>query len=145
MNSVKLVTNLVDNFKKSCSLNKNTEENEICGICSEDINTHKDLDTLRCKHVYHHACILEWFISIEKKKGMGTVLHRQCPYCCVQSDYLPLRDNEIPVKYVHKQYTKAVKAHASIKCKGSLKSGKKCRYKAKYNGYCGIHAGQIEN
>lgn len=132
---------LIKDFENSCTIN------EICGICAEEIETNHDKDILRCKHIYHHECIFTWFESIEKKnKSMSTVAHRQCPYCCTQSDYLLLRDNENPIKHVHKiseKYKKKGKHGLGI-CIALKNNGKPCKYNAKVsncNGnFCGIHA-----
>tara|TARA_Y100001958_G_C21239655_1_gene566943 strand:+ start:2474 stop:2917 length:444 start_codon:yes stop_codon:yes gene_type:complete len=136
---------LISKFEKSCTVNETKDkEVEICGICAEEIKEGDDIDKLRCNHMYHHECIYKWFESIEKKqKVMSTVAHRQCPYCCKQSDYLVLRPNEKAIKHVHKIVQSKSKSNVGLYCCAIKKNGKKCTYKAKYTlenkCYCGIH------
>jgi hypothetical protein len=138
---------LIGQFEKSCTVNETNEEVEVCGICAEEIKDSHDIDKLRCNHMYHHECIYKWFESIEKKqKVMSSVAHRQCPYCCKQSDYLELRPNEKPIKHVHKIVSST--SNVKLYCCALKKNGKKCKYKAKHTsnnkGYCGIHYGAAQ-
>jgi len=50
-------------------------EPEVCSICldlrhSDDIDTQQELVTLRCRHVFHSACIQAWMAK-----------HSTCPLC----------------------------------------------------------------
>jgi len=142
---------LITSFKNSCTINDNSTdkeiiEEELCGICGDIIDETTDIDILKCGHKYCHTCIYIWFESIEKKKNvMSTVSHRQCPYCCKQSDYLKLRPNEKAIKYVHNIISSKSNKSNVLYCCAIKKNGKKCKYKAKYNennkGYCGVHYG----
>ncbi|KAF2551073.1 hypothetical protein F2Q68_00035940 [Brassica cretica] len=36
------------------------EKDDICPICCEEFGTNGEINTLECKHSYHHRCILDW-------------------------------------------------------------------------------------
>lgn len=150
---------LITSFKNSCTINEKNEvkeikediEHEECGICGDIMDKDKDIDVLKCGHKFCHTCVYTWFESIEKKKNvMSTVSHRQCPYCCQQSDYLKLRPNEKPIKYVHNVLSLKSNKSNVVYCCAIKKNGKKCGYKGKYklndnSYYCGIHYGSVTN
>jgi len=53
------------------SENGDTDHDNICGICHENLNTEQNYTLPECNHVYHTNCIITWF-----RNG-----HQNCPYC----------------------------------------------------------------
>ncbi|XP_013632757.1 PREDICTED: E3 ubiquitin-protein ligase RHA1B-like [Brassica oleracea var. oleracea] len=37
-----------------------SEKDDICPICCEEFVTEGEINSLNCKHSYHHHCILDW-------------------------------------------------------------------------------------
>ena len=37
-----------------------SEKDDICPICCEEFGTEGEINSLNCKHSYHHHCILDW-------------------------------------------------------------------------------------
>ncbi|CAN6995229.1 unnamed protein product, partial [Brassica oleracea var. botrytis] len=46
------------------------EKDDICPICCEEFGTQEEINSLNCKHFYHHHCILDWITKT-----------LTCPYC----------------------------------------------------------------
>lgn len=124
-----------------------TETEEYCTICGEEYND-KTKYTLSCKDSFHYDCLIESFkINFIHKKRLRTT-DRCCPYC--QQRVLPLNFINNNCKFylgVHKASlnpdSKSNSQHEFLShpyfCKGICKNGNKCKFKAKYNGYCGHH------
>ena len=53
------------------SENSDTDYDNICGICHENLNTEQNYTLPECNHVYHTNCIITWF-----RTG-----HQNCPHC----------------------------------------------------------------
>ena len=93
---------------------------------------------LKCGHTFHYDCIL---LSYQMK----TDKRRECPYCREDGGYLPLKEGETPLKYIHKEWIIENKNYGYFgRCIAITKSGKnkgkRCLCKA--NGsdkYCGRH------
>jgi len=78
------------------------DEGETCGICLEDLIDVDNVIQLKCSHKYCYECIFNSYYtpykSFNKKK------HRECPYCRKNGGYLPLPENTLPFKDIHKEY-----------------------------------------
>jgi hypothetical protein len=74
-------------------------EAEECAICGDEFTENDDKFTLSCKHTYHKKCIM---LEIESSKNNAS----RCPYCRTSIDCIPLFYNQIPIKNIHKEYTK---------------------------------------
>ncbi|KAF3774490.1 hypothetical protein EJ110_NYTH52988 [Nymphaea thermarum] len=46
-------------------------DDEVCGICHQELSSLWDMDITTCHHAYHHSCLLRWLYR-------GT---RTCPIC----------------------------------------------------------------
>ncbi|WZZ24738.1 hypothetical protein YC2023_008139 [Brassica napus] len=42
-----------------------SEKDDICSICCEEFGTEGDINSLNCKHSYHHRCILDWIYNAQ--------------------------------------------------------------------------------
>ena len=104
---------------------------EPCYICYEMIKE-DELMTLICNHKYHYDCIIETFRN-NKQNSYKT---RQCPYCRMNTNYLPLRMGYLPIRDIHLEYNNIRKSKIKIedlesfsiivnpdKCSMFLKSG----------------------
>ena len=61
-----------------------TEENNICIICQEDLNTAQTYKLPECGHTYHTHCIVTWFRHSPACDGQGIYkegLDGKCPLC----------------------------------------------------------------
>ncbi|KAG2270877.1 hypothetical protein Bca52824_065432 [Brassica carinata] len=47
-----------------------SEKDDICPISCEEFGTEREINSLNCKHSYHHHCILDWITKT-----------LTCPYC----------------------------------------------------------------
>ena len=120
----------------------NTEDTQ-CLICNENFEPGVKI-TLGCKHQFCYECLLESYrgtacnFSIQKT-------HRICPYCRTPASYLPLMNNMVPIKGIHKEYGKKCNTIVTvIRCTGILKSGKnagsQCTCKVLHDTpFCGRH------
>ncbi|KAF2608179.1 hypothetical protein F2Q68_00045195 [Brassica cretica] len=50
------ITDLRDNRRGATP----NERDDICPICCEEFDSEWDINSLNCKHSYHHHCILAW-------------------------------------------------------------------------------------
>ena len=120
-----------------------------CPICYNEI---KDGDkvVLKCKHKYHYECILHAYKTDNSKKKHYKPNYNICPFCRQPGGYLPLKEGEIPIKHIHREYLDYVKGNSEnslIKgvCMAILKSGKnagkQCKRKLESLDckYCKIH------
>jgi hypothetical protein len=49
----------------------NSNNNDICSICHENLNTEQTFEIPECKHVFHSNCLIQWFRTGQCR----------CPYC----------------------------------------------------------------
>ena len=121
-----------------------SEEEQNCNICGDDVNiNHKII--LRCKHSYHYTCLVDALKSKLTINGKMKIGDRCCPYCRCRVPLLPYHEqcgNHIPG--VHRALPVIIPTispnQVSINvCSGVCKNGQPCKFKAKYNGYCGHH------
>ena len=128
-----------ENPVNSSESEDNTNYDNLCYICYDEIKNDSDKVVLNCKHHYHYQCALLVFKSNNGKK--------QCPYCRSPSGYLPLHPGMLPIKNIHAEYKKDKNIQINFipgRCKHILKrgpkSGNQCSLKIKYDsGYCRIH------
>jgi hypothetical protein len=115
--------------------NTTVTEDIICNICHSQGD---DMIKLSCSHDYCYNCIKSYFIyssmSINKRYYSKKL---QCPYCRTDVNFLPLLNNDIPLQFIHVEYKKKSKSDNN-KC-SFIKNSIQCKYKIKYNGYCGYH------
>ena len=115
-----------------------------CSVCYDMIEENEQGIRLKCGHTYHYDCIL---LSYQMK----TDKKRECPYCREDGGYLPLLDNQKPIKDIHKEWLVENKNYGYFgRCIAITKSGKnkgkRCMCKA--NGsdkYCGRHRPKYTN
>ena len=65
--------NINKNTKKKVSKNIQNDENELCGICLESLNSEQIFEIPECGHKYHSNCIIHWYRIPNNDK--------KCPYC----------------------------------------------------------------
>lgn len=133
-------------------MDSENESRDICAICHDELKG--DIVTLKCNHKYHYECILLIYKNPQDGKYKNT---RMCPYCRGDGGYLPIRENIIPVQYVHKEYEDVRKFNITgnyeyinkylnkEKCKAILKTGKnkgcQCSKKKQINlEFCKTHS-----
>ena len=104
---------------------------------SNNCDCKEDIVITLCNHSFHKDCLYETYLSnkdIYKKKNI-----RECPYCRSHSGWFPLKDDEVPEIYIHKNFQNIKR------CEAILKSGKRkgeecnCIIKNIEFGYCGRH------
>lgn len=126
---------------------KTENKQETCGICSLELLS-TDKVKLKCKHEYHHDCILNWYIkTISNNSNVpSTLKSKECPYCRQIGGYLPIRPNDTYIKHIHSpKYGKidnkslAEILKPRVKCAADTKSGKKCKMYSKNGDYCHLH------
>ena len=90
----------------SACLIKHPENNFICNICSEKIETNKIIG-LKCnikKHVFCFDCINDWYITTKKNYNnnynCNYNLIRMCPICRKNGGFLPNLNNNYE-KQIH--------------------------------------------
>ena len=133
------------------SSSNDTQEDSVdneCKICYSSVTPLDDSEfgvQLLCGHRYHYDCI-----QFSYQYGIRTNDIRMCPYCRQHGGWLPLCEECIPLKYIHREYKKKKKKKTQTKkisdylqCQAILKSGHKkgtqCTHKKKHGDFCGIH------
>ena len=119
-------------------------DNFKCSVCYDKIEETEWCIRLKCGHTFHTDCILMSY-------QMKTDRYRECPYCRADGGYLPLLDNQKPIKDIHKEWLVENKNYGYFgRCIAITKSGKnkgkRCMCKA--NGsdkYCGRHRPKYTN
>lgn len=100
---------------------------------------------LKCGHSFCYECLVESYRGI-KCNFSGSSSHRLCPYCRSPADYLHLKEGMVPLKGIHREFSKKkkMKPIQFKQCSGIVKSGpnkgKQCTCAAKVTGFCGRHA-----
>jgi len=120
---------------KNILLETPTPINDICDICCEPHNN--ETITLTCNHKFHYICILESFITVDK---------RECPYCRTESELLEYNKKykKGPIHNIHKFCYEMMNEN---RCFGIISTGERkglqCQnYPYMYNGkigYCKRH------
>ena len=125
-----------------------------CLICFGELEE-KDKVSLNCKHGFHYECIYAAYKHATETKSLTRKNLRQCPYCREPGGYLPLKDDTIPQRYIHKEW----KIFAKLVHDGELEKykhfldphkclainttgmnkDKQCKNKPKEGGYCLKH------
>lgn len=121
-----------------------TDYDNLCHICYENIDENQDTAILTCGHKFHYKCILLVFKSALQK---SIVSSKQCPYCRNNTGYLPLIPGIQPIKFIHEEYNPNGDMpilYIPGKCKYILKrgpnSGHQCSSSIKTpDGYCKKH------
>ena len=130
------------------------KEAEECPICYESIS---DKVTLKCGHNFNYNCILESYKSNLISNNLSyTYNRRECPYCRRDGGYLPLKENMIPIQYIHKEYSEYKKyidnnnlenlrkfinpnmCHKILE--RGINKGKQCSKKKCNEYYCKVHS-----
>ena len=146
------------NVLEKSSSSKNEEEQQeeetdfdnLCFICYENIDESQPQVTLPCQHRYHYQCILLVFKSILQKSSYAS---KQCPYCRSNTPFLPLIPGIQPMKFIHQEYLPNGKSKIQYlpgKCKYILKRGAKSGYQCSNcikteDGYCKKHFKLLES
>ena len=127
-----------------------------CLICFSTFEEgEKDLVKLECGHVFHYDCIYACYKHATDSKTLTKKTLRKCPYCRENGGYLPLKDNLIPEKYIHKEWKSFMtlvdqgkteeygkfmnKCKCMAICTSGVNKNKQCPNKPKENGYCLRH------
>lgn len=124
------------------NLNEINNEDNICKICYDSLETQNNISLLKCGHKFHYECIMLTYKTLKGK--------RQCPYCRKDGGYLDLYPGKAPIKNIHKEYSDFKNGNLDSikfiegKCKFILKRGKnvgnQCSFNIKTNqGYCARH------
>lgn len=134
------ITKLTANFKTNMTINNDCKEE--CTICGDNLSN-ENITTLQCGHKYHTDCIIHWFKSLgtlSKTSYKNYSKPRQCPYCRKDGGWLTLKEDEKPIKGIHKEYEIHAKKLTVCGAPYSTKKGN-CTNRALscYGGYCGIH------
>ena len=135
---------LIHKLDDDTDSNNEDEYDNLCLVCYENIKEGDENAILKCGHKYHYKCIILVFKSALQK---SVVAAKQCPYCRITSDYLPLKPGIQPIKFIHKEYKAGnndLIQYIPGKCKYILKrgpnSGHQCSNGAKTDdGYCKKH------
>lgn len=128
-----------------------------CPICYDTLD--ETQITLDCGHIFHYECILKTFLKDVR-------ISRKCPYCRDDVDYLELRNNQYPIRGIHKEFNlieQCIKNNnfneikkitkkflCQNKCQAILKTGIKKGYqcgkaKKKNHDYCHLHLKDLSN
>jgi len=98
-------------------------------------NPNKKIVKLSCNHCFFLENIIESY-KITNKSGKNYLGKRLCPYCLGDGGYLPLMDDQIPIKGIHSEKKMRSKY---LSCSAIIKSGKfkglKCGCTAKKDLY----------
>ena len=135
---------LIHKLEDDTDSSNETDYDNLCHICYENIETNQKIATLSCGHKFHYKCILLVFKSALQK---SVVASKQCPYCRSITDYLPLIPGILPIKFIHKEYNAGGNMPIQFipgNCKYILKrgpnSGHQCSCSIKTEeGYCKKH------
>ena len=107
---------------------------DTCPICY-DIMDNTNKCTLECNHNFHSECLKLSFKSITSNNTYYNNIKKECPYCRLPVNTIPLKVNQIPIPGLH--YTEGC-------CMEILLSGKNknkiCNKKVLNNGICSHHS-----
>lgn len=124
-----------------------------CLICFSTIDDDKIV--LECGHPYHYECIHAAYKHTIESKSLTRKNLRMCPYCREPGGFLPLKDNMIPERYIHKEWVlfmklvhdgelEEYKKYMDEKkcmaiCTTGINKDKQCKNNPKENGFCKRH------
>ena len=74
----------------------NESYDNICLVCMDELDD--NYIKLDCNHKFHYDCIFQSYNMITNKR-------RECPYCRMDGGYLPLKEGEKPIRFIHKEYS----------------------------------------
>lgn len=93
---------------------------KFCEICCLKLNS--KCIKLHCTHCFHYDCL------VYSLTNGGTEFNNMlCPYCRKKIDYIPLLENQTPIKNVHKEYEEYIQkenAKYQINTSVEITSGK---------------------
>lgn len=119
------------------------EEEDNCTICGDDFNNNKF--TLKCKHYFHYNCLID-SLKVKLINNKIRPSSRCCPYCRQRIPLIPYKTsmgNHIPGIHNVLKISGAGAGPGPVPgpntCHGICKNGQACKFKGKYNGYCGHH------
>ncbi|CAK9107606.1 unnamed protein product [Durusdinium trenchii] len=62
-------------------VDKGDGEEHTCPVCLDDIEPCEHAKKLKCNHIYHTECIMEWCTKKRRKEGDKRPESVQCPVC----------------------------------------------------------------
>ena len=133
-------------------MDSESESKDICAICHDELD--ETTISLKCNHKFHYDCIL---LIYKNPQGGKYKNIRMCPYCRSDGGYLPIKENVIPIQYIHREYEDVRKFYSTgnyeyiekylnkNKCWALLQSGKnkgcQCSKNPQSNSkFCKIHS-----
>lgn len=87
-------------YNEDLEYERNPEK--FCEICSLKLNS--KCIKLHCTHCFHYNCLVYSLNNCNEQYN-----NMQCPYCRKKIDYIPLLENEKPIKNLHKEYEEYIK------------------------------------
>ena len=128
------------------------EEDNICPICYDNLDSKNNTIELLCKHKFHLECILLVYKNAKLSYSYNKKKIRKCPFCRLDGGYLPLVCPQVPLDGIHHEYEEFKKMDKSeiekyfdkSRCHTILVSGKnqgdQCSRKCIENTkYCKLH------
>ena len=151
MNNTTILGKYIAKYINNNSNDKTTSQsapkldNDSCGICALPMDA-IEKTTIKCNHNFHYNCIKEWYLKISIGQ-LANIKKQECPYCRGNGGFLTLKDGELPLKDVHKEYisiTKPKYGYSSYNyttCSATVEHGAKepCTAYGFYNGLCRYH------
>ena len=98
------------------TLTSNKTTSELCGICSESLDTQFSYQ-LSCGHTFHYECIFTTF----KHENTSYMSSLHCPYCRQKVKRLPLVNG---IRKIHPNIHAIDDTFESVPCNHILKTGK---------------------
>jgi hypothetical protein len=80
------------------------EDEKICPICYDDLDSKKDIVKLLCGHKFHYECILLIYKNAKLSYMHNKKKIRRCPFCRMDGGYLPLILPQVPLNGIHVEY-----------------------------------------
>lgn len=137
-------SSLLSNDDKEEIINNDIDKIEnICAICCNECT--EKCQELKCNHKFCDECIKGWYIKLnvlKKNQYYNYKKYRECPVCRQDGGYLKLRENETPIKNIHKEFGKKQKNKSMHICNAPFTTKEgfcQCLGKEKYGWYCGRH------
>ena len=95
-----------NNINNNENDNENDNENLQCAICYDSMNfinnefSENNPIKLDCNHTFHYKCILMTF----KTNLINNKFVTRCPFCRKKNSYIPLQNNQFPIRNIHSEY-----------------------------------------
>jgi hypothetical protein len=95
-----------ENENENDNENDNENENLQCAICYDSMNfinnecSENNPIKLDCNHTFHYKCILMTF----KTNLINNKFVTRCPFCRKKNSYIPLQNNQFPIRNIHAEY-----------------------------------------